>query len=283
MEAQKDFGGERAKKQQVKLLVPEGTFRLKVMHISIYSKKSISPLSTYFCPQPEENSMFIDQLIRKYKLQGQVGPLSHFTSFCSSIMTTRLCLKAYKNSIEQSNSPLWYHLRFGRITASKFYEAAHCSTDGTLVETILGALSFKSVAMKRGQRLEKEVRGLLKDDFPNIKECGIMLRNDFPIYAASPDGIDDDYVYEIKCPFKENTVKNYLKDGVINPKYMGQIQLQMMMTDRKKGVFCVASPNFEFDKEIKKVIVNFDLNLCQNYIEKCNLFWFQYVWPKLVE
>lgn len=283
MEAQKDFGGARAKKQQMKLFVPEGSFRLKVMHISVYTKKSNSPLSKYFCVPPEENILFMDQLIRTYKLQGNLGPLSNFTNFCSSIMTTNLCKKAFKYSIEQGNSKLWYHLRYGRITASKFYEAAHCSTDGVLVETILGAMSFKSVAMKRGQLLEKEVREMLKVDFPNIKECGIMLRTNYPIYAASPDGIDSNYVFEIKCPFKENTKKNYLKDGVINPKYMGQIQLQMLMTQRTKGVFCVASPNFEFDKQIEKVIVNFDSKLCQNYIEKCDLFWFKYVYPKLIE
>lgn len=198
-------------------------------------------------------------------------------------MTATLCTKAYKDSKEQANSFLWYHLRYGRITASKFYEAAHCSTDGVLVESILGGMSFKSLAMERGQRLEIEVRNLLKKEFPDIKECGLMLRFDLPIFGASPDGIDDKFVFEIKCPMKNTTVTNYLKNGVVQPKYMGQIQLQMLMSGRKKGVFCVALPNFEVSKEITKVIVDLDVNLCNDYIEKCKLFWFQYVFPKLMQ
>lgn len=280
-EAQNDFGDHRSQKQHKKIVVIEGSFRKKVMDISV-TKNSSSVISRYFKPQPEVSIMLIDQMVSKYKLKAK--PKSpDFIKFCSSIMTARLCIKAYNDSKEQANSFLWYHLRYGRITASKFYEAAHCTTDGVLVESILGGMTFKSLAMERGQRLEIEVRNLLRNEFPDIKECGLMLRFDLPIFGASPDGINDEYVFEIKCPMKKTTVTNYLKNGIVQPKFMGQIQLQMLMSGRKKGVFCVASPDFEVTKKISKVFVDLDLNLCNDYIEKCKFFWFQYVFPKLIQ
>lgn len=50
-------------------------------------------------------------------------------------------------------------LRYGWITASKAYDAAHCNTlDGTLTETILGARKLRDTeAMKRGRLLESQV------------------------------------------------------------------------------------------------------------------------------
>jgi hypothetical protein len=106
-------------------------------------------------------------------------------------------------------------MRYGRITTSKFWEVAHCnSPDGMLVEGMLGRLSFKpTVFTKRGLELEKEVLAKLKTAYPNIQETGVIINKEYPIYAASPDGINNTLVFEIKCPAKEKTFKNYLKDG----------------------------------------------------------------------
>lgn len=82
-----------------------------------------------------------------------------FIEFCKQMMHSKSCEEAALATIEQSSCPLWYELRYARITASKAYEAAHCKTlDGSLTENIMGATKLKDTdAMKRGRNLESEV------------------------------------------------------------------------------------------------------------------------------
>lgn len=50
-------------------------------------------------------------------------------------MTKFFCLKIEKLTRNQSDSPLWHEMRYGRITASKIYECSRClTTEGSLVE-----------------------------------------------------------------------------------------------------------------------------------------------------
>lgn len=77
--------------------------------------------------------------------------------------------------------------------------------------------------------------------------------------CLSPDGIlTKNTVVEIKCPATENTLKNYLNNNKIAEKFYAQIQLQMHVTGFKKGLFCVASPNFETNNEIYIKNVDYD-------------------------
>lgn len=135
-------------------------------------------------------------------------------------MTSDRCLKVYNETVEQSSKAEWFYQRFGRITASTLYEVSRCDTaDGSLVTSILGARKFKGyAATKRGLKLETEVFNLLKKQYPDIRNCGIVLRPDMPIFGACPDGITDTYVFEIKCPSKEETVSNYVRSGVLQNK-----------------------------------------------------------------
>lgn len=60
---------------------------------------------------------------------------------------------------QQSQSSIWYELKYGRITASRAYEFSRCSTsDGTLIALIMGGRIPDTHAMKRGRMLEDEVR-----------------------------------------------------------------------------------------------------------------------------
>ncbi len=59
-----------------------------------------------------------------------------FLGFCSRTMTTELCELASTETVGQSTLPIWFQLRFGRITASRLHEAAQCRKDGTLVQVI---------------------------------------------------------------------------------------------------------------------------------------------------
>lgn len=98
--------------------------------------------------------------------------------------------------------------------------------NGSLVESILGASSMKDTdAMKRGKMLEPKVHKQIKKETGiNFQLCGFIMSNECPIMGASPDGISDDYVVEIKCPTTENTSNKY-SQGKIQERYKAQIQL----------------------------------------------------------
>jgi hypothetical protein len=59
---------------------------------------------------------------------------------------------------------------------------------------MLGGVNFHPT--ERGIRLERQVRVKLREKYPNIEECGIFLKPEFPFFAASPDGITKDFVIE---------------------------------------------------------------------------------------
>ncbi|XP_063372595.1 uncharacterized protein LOC134660737 [Cydia amplana] len=125
--------------------------------------------------------------------------------------------KIMKETEGQVNSKLWHSIRQGRITGSKIYEVAHCKTpQGSLVEEILGGSKApETKAMKRGKILEKRVLNKLRTDInKEIEECGFLIIDG--IFGASPDGIGDDFVVEIKCPISDKTKKNYIKNGQIS-------------------------------------------------------------------
>ncbi len=129
-------------------------------------------------------------------------------------------------------------------------------------------------ATKRGQELEGEVFELLKNgNYPLIEKCGIILRADMPAFGSSPDGIDNDYIFEIKCPSKKKTVKDYIANGVPSKKVFLQMQLQMLMSGRSKGILAIADPEFEKNRQFIECEVHLDKNELSVVIDKCKSFW----------
>jgi len=61
--------------------------------------------------------------------------------------------------------------------------------------------------MKGGKLLEKKVlQTVEKRTKINFKATGLLITPGHPLLGASPDGISEQYVLEIKCPSKEKTV-----------------------------------------------------------------------------
>lgn len=101
--------------------------------------------------------------------------------------------------------------------------------------------------------------------------------------GASPDGLTNDSVIEIKCPYKEKTMRTYYENGQLGKKYYAQIQAQMHMSARQKGLFCVANLDFESSKKVNIYEVQYDEDYFKNLFEKCELFLKNNVYDKLVE
>lgn len=209
-----------------------------------------------------------------------------FVDYCSHNITDGDAIAAEKDTEQQGSSEMWHSLRYGRITASKLHEAAHCHTkEGVLVETILGAYKVEdNLAISRGRNLEVAVKNVVEGKLGvSISKCGLFLRRDHPILGASPDGIDESNVFEFKCPISFSSYSKYIVEcnGTLFPAkhHFAQMQLQMLMTGRRKGYFCVARPDFEDSQEVEIVAVEYDHHKCLQLINNAMKFWKENIFP----
>ncbi|XP_050499957.1 uncharacterized protein LOC114338476 isoform X1 [Diabrotica virgifera virgifera] len=172
-----------------------------------------------------------------------------FIDYCKSVMTVDACKEAEAATRNQNDCPLWHELRYGRITASKAYECAHCNTfDGALTRTILGATKLRDTeAMQRGRSLESHVlKQVEKINGIKINKCRLKLSGTYPIMGASPDGETTTLSIEVKCPTSKKAMERYIGPGnKVAAKYMTQVQLQMYFSVKSKALFCVADPDLK--------------------------------------
>lgn len=101
-------------------------------------------------------------------------------------------------------------MRQGRLTASKLHEAPHRKTDGALVQQILGVYKVPETttkAIQRGKISENRVIQVIKEKLNiTFEKLGLMLINGS--LGASPDGVGEDLVVEVKCPASEKAVQS---------------------------------------------------------------------------
>lgn len=214
--------------------------------------------------------------------------VADFQNYVSGKMSIGFCKMVENITRSQTSSKAWHELRYGRITASVLWQAAHCETyDGSLTETILGAAPvFESSAMKRGKDLEKlvieQAGRQLKIETP--KEAGLFLHASAPFFGASPDALSSEACFEVKCPSKMSTIKAYKnKDGKPTNKVEAQIQLQMHLTGFTKAYLCIAPPNFKKREEIEIIEIQYDKIYIENLIKKATTFWTKAIFAKLFQ
>ncbi|KAI4467864.1 hypothetical protein MML48_2g00015387 [Holotrichia oblita] len=103
--------------------------------------------------------------------------------------------------VKTQSSEVWRELRYGRITASKIYDVIHSKkSEGTAVESILGAYKVSDApALQRGRTLEIRVlEEAEKQIKTKILKCGILLCIDYPYLNATPDGITEECMVEVR-------------------------------------------------------------------------------------
>lgn len=231
----------------------------------------------------------VDQLLSQFlnDIDAEID-VDVFLNFCQSKMISSVCSELEIKTRNQSKCTIWHHAKYARITASRLHEAAHCHTpDGSFVERLLGAKLKQTEAMKRGTKLENFVCDKVKDllNVDKIDKVGLFLNADFPIFGASPDGIvGTEAVVEIKCPSSEKARQMYITtSGQIACKFNAQMQLQMLLSQRTKGFFCVASPSVKETGHVEIIEVLFDRDFVLDLVSKALLFWKVHVFPKLIE
>lgn len=224
----------------------------------------------------------VDNLLRSF---GKKGSYEDFYKHCANVMSenAHLIAKANKLTVEQADTDLWHQLRVGRVTASRLYETTRCTVkNGSLVDKYLGKSSGWSFMMYRGTVLEEYVFKEVQQEYPSLKRCGlIMCHEKHPLFAASPDGLHDDFVLEIKCPGTPNTFQMYTNIDKLNKKYFAQIQLQMFVTGKKKALLAVASLDFETTRKITKLWIDYDEEYTTEMIQDATEYYQDAVYPAL--
>lgn len=165
-------------------------------------------------------------------------------------------------------------IRYLRITAPNLYAIAHCKTvDGSLVHIMHGTKFRETAAMSRGTRLESQVLEVVSQKL-KMSFLRIMSHPKYPIFSASPDAITVDYTVEIKCPSNDKSYFHLIdRSGKITHKCNAQVQLQMHMSGRKKSFFCVASPEFEKNKQVKILPIDYEPKYITALMVKALNFW----------
>ncbi|OPZ79389.1 MAG: YqaJ-like viral recombinase domain protein [Alphaproteobacteria bacterium ADurb.Bin438] len=154
----------------------------------------------------------------------------------------------------------WFAVRLGKFTAS---QAHTIGVGGKGLETLVKEKAceiltgktkdyFKSEAMEQGNELEHEARQMF--EFMTgltVEQVGFYELDKYT--GVSPDGLtSDDGLIEIKCP-QGKTFLDYMLDGKVDTKYMWQMQMQMMITEKNHCYYVVYNPDFENPIIIKKI------------------------------
>ena len=111
---------------------------------------------------------------------------------------------------------------------------------------------------------------MFSNSYGSVKKCGLFISRKFPQFGASPDGIFQDYLVEVKCPYalKDTTPTNISnltpaqrktfflissENGVeldTKHKYYSQCQWQMFVTGFRKTKFVIQTPFSIFVQDI---------------------------------
>lgn len=134
-----------------------------------------------------------------------------------------------------------------------------------------------------GKLLEESVmKEVSKISNIKFRRVGFILSKDYPVLGASPDGIAEDCILEIKCPLSNKNIVKYVKDGAVVQKYNAQIQLQMFFARKEKCFFCIAHEDFETSKKVDIHEVTYDKDYCAELIRKCVMFWKENIFIQLL-
>jgi len=172
------------------------------------------------------------------------------------------------NVLQQT--PEWFELRKQYpLTASN---ATAIASAGAGLETLVWTKmaekystakqeGYTNKDMERGNELEPQARSIYELETGNkVVEVGFVTNEDIsPVAGASPDGlVNEDGNLEIKCPTDVKYIKMIAESKTtgtftVESSYMWQMQMQMLMEDRKWTDYVVYNPNFEQSLLVQRI------------------------------
>lgn len=148
------------------------------------------------------------------------------------------------DTIEQRSAE-WYRQRLGNVTASRIADVIATTRNGygaaresymmeLLAERLTGVTQehFTNEAMLWGIEQEDFARAAYEARTGQpVLEVGYIPHPEIPRTGASPDGMVQDGLVEIKCPTTKTHI-GFLLDGIIDGKYQAQMAWQLECTGR---------------------------------------------------
>lgn len=165
-------------------------------------------------------------------------------------------------TIEQGTEA-WHQMRLGKITASRIADVIAQIKTGEaasradyrvelVCERLTGthAEGYTNAHMERGIELEPIARAWYEVERGTfVKQVAFVNHPTISMSGASPDGIVDDGLIEIKCPMAKTHVK-YLLDDKVPAKYIPQMAWQMACTHSKWVDFVSFCPELPKDMQL---------------------------------
>lgn len=192
---------------------------------------------------------------------------------------------------DQAFSSKWFNERKFRLTASKFGEILKSTENRNLekfCESLYSPPNLSTPAVIHGKTYEPIAVELFEKHFQTkVSKCGLFVNEDFPNFAATPDGIvDEETLVEVKCPFSSRNEE--ISDSITfleknssqmlqlktDHKYYFQIQGQLAICRRNRCFLLV----YTF-KELLVLEIKYDDNFVKNMLKCLDKFYFETYLP----
>jgi putative phage-type endonuclease len=174
--------------------------------------------------------------------------------------------------MDEQRTDEWFQQRLGKVTASNLHKVLAKTKTGygadrghymtqLVLERITGnrADGYTSAAIQWGIEQEQfaraayeAYRGVL------VEEVGFIPHPTIAMAGASPDGLVEDGMVEIKCPESKTFLEVILSNNPVESKYFAQMQWQMCCADRPWCDYVVFDPRFPPKAQLFIVRVNRD-------------------------
>ena len=285
--------------------VPAFTSLLEMPFIQSTVHEPVTSLSSSSSSLPPLLSSIYDQNVSLGLTNEEIEEVCK-DIFITMNVTTEQAENVFKVTKDQSESPLWFQHRLGRITSSVAHSVLRFtakSYPSSIVKQVMQyeVLNLNIPALRWGREHESDARkeylSIMSKTHVNFKVdlCGLVINPKYPYMAASPDGkcsctCCGTHLIEIKCPYSirnedPNKVKRsnfYLsqKNGKLSLSkkhmYYSQVQHQLLISEEEACDFICWTPKGIFVENIVK-----DPDFKQN-IPKFKTFFCTYLLPELL-
>lgn len=172
----------------------------------------------------------------------------------------------------EQRTDAWFAERLGKVTASSLHKVLAKTKTGygaergnymtqLVLERLTGqkADSYTNAAMQWGIDQEPAARAAYeaaRGVF--VTAVGFIPHPTIEMAGASPDGLVEDGLVEIKCPDSKTALECWLSKNPVEGKYYAQMQWQMRCADRPWCDYVVYDPRMPPKAQLFVVRVNMD-------------------------
>ena len=208
-----------------------------------------------------------------------------------------------RKTVLQSECGEWMEKRRNLLTASWFGRVCKkrpTTNCGSLVKAMLYGRALSHVAsIKYGRDHEQlAIDQLSRQENISIERCGLFIHSEISFFGASPDGISDNKIIEIKCPSSASglSVDEAILKGKINfwkkdkfnnmninkrHNWYFQIQGQLEIVDKDE---CILGIWTGVDHAIKTIHIRRDVEFWETcMVEKLKSFYLDCILPELID